>query len=154
MLCQFSTCHYLFDGKMLMWQTAKKINLLSYQWNFFYFFILAIYHVSNFIKEITIVTKLTWYWKVKNQVNTIKRLTTKLKYGKRSVSLDCTENVFQRVCVLNSGSHALFTGVTSTEFNKIFIKIRSHNTIYTFKNYFVTVFSVFNNKRYPNRPKI
>ena len=75
-----------------MWQTAKKINLLSYQHNFFFF--LAIYHVSNFIKEIIIVTKLTWYWKVKNQVNTIKRLTAKLKYGKRSVSLDCAENVF------------------------------------------------------------
>ena len=28
-------------------------------------------------------------------------------------------------------------------FNKIFIKIESHDTIHTFKNYFVTVFSIF-----------
>ena len=34
---------------------------------------------------------------------------------------------------------------------------RSHDTIHTFKNYFVTVFSIFNfnkNKLYPNRPLI
>ena len=36
-------------------------------------------------------------------------------------------------------------------------KFESHNTIYTFKNYFITVFLVINfqfstNKRYPNRP--
>ena len=37
-------------------------------------------------------------------------------------------------------------------FRKIFIKNGSHDTIYTFKNYFVTVFSIFSNKRYPNRP--
>ena len=35
----------------------------------------------------------------------------------------------------------------------------SHDTIYTFKNYFVTVFSVINfqfsmNKQYPNRPYV
>ena len=38
-------------------------------------------------------------------------------------------------------------------------KFESHNTIYTFKNYFTTVFLVINfqfstNKRYPNRPKV
>ena len=34
------------------------------------------------------------------------------------------------------------------------IKNRSHDTIYTFKNYFATVFSVFsNNKLNPNGPK-
>ena len=68
------------------------------------------------------------------------------------VSLDCIENVFQRVCVLNSGSRALFIGPISTKFVKIFIKIGYHNTIHTFKNYFAIVFSVFNNKRYSNRP--
>ena len=31
-------------------------------------------------------------------------------------------------------------------------KSGSHRTIHIFKNYFVTVFSVFNNKRYSNRP--
>ena len=40
-------------------------------------------------------------------------------------------------------SHALFTGPTSTLFRKKKFKNRSHGTIYTFKNYFVTVFSVF-----------
>ena len=49
------------------------------------------------------------------------------------------------------GSRALFTGPISTNFSKFFFKIGSHSTINTFKNYFVTVFLVFNNKRYPNR---
>jgi len=31
-------------------------------------------------------------------------------------------------------------------------KTRSHDIIHTFKNYFTAVFSIFNNKRYPNRP--
>ena len=31
-------------------------------------------------------------------------------------------------------------------------KTGSHDTIHIFKNYFATVFSVFSNKRYPNRP--
>ena len=43
--------------------------------------------------------------------------------------------------------------------NNFFIKNWSHNTIHTFKNYFVTVFSVFSfqfqqNKSYPNRPLV
>ena len=39
-------------------------------------------------------------------------------------------------------------------FNKIFIKNGSHDTIYIFKNYFATIFSIFSfqqNKRYPNK---
>ena len=51
---------------------------------------------------------------------------------------------FQHVCVLNNGSRILFRGFTSTEFSKIFIKTESHNTIYTFKNYFVIIFLIFN----------
>ena len=42
-------------------------------------------------------------------------------------------------------------------FNYFFIKNESHNTIYTFKNYFVTVFSVFSiqqNKQYLNGPSV
>ena len=31
-------------------------------------------------------------------------------------------------------------------------KLRSHSIIHTFKNYFITVFSIFSNKWYPNRP--
>ena len=50
------------------------------------------------------------------------------------------------------GSHALFTGPTSMDFNKFFFKTGSHGTIHIFKNYFATVFLVFSNKRYPKRP--
>ena len=46
------------------------------------------------------------------------------------------------------GSHALFTGSTSTDFSIKKIKIRSHNTIHTFKNYFAPVFSIFNFQQY------
>ena len=46
---------------------------------------------------------------------------------------------------------ALFMGPTSLKFSNFNFKIGSHGIIYTFKNYFATVFSVFNNKRYPNR---
>ena len=50
------------------------------------------------------------------------------------------------------GSHALFTGSTNTDFSKFFFKIGSNGTIHIFKNYFVTVFSIFSNKQYPNQP--
>ena len=36
-------------------------------------------------------------------------------------------------------------GPINTKFSKIFIKTESYDTIYIFKNYFTTVFSVFNN---------
>ena len=42
-----------------------------------------------------------------------------------------------------SGSHVLFTGPTNIFFAKTLIKNGSHGTIHIFKNYFVTVFSVF-----------
>ena len=35
---------------------------------------------SIFIQDITIGTKLTWHWKVRDQIDTIERLKTKLKY--------------------------------------------------------------------------
>ena len=44
-------------------------------------------------------------------------------------------NCEQCICVL-------FTVPQITLFSNFFIKNRSHNTIYTFKNYFATVFSV------------
>ena len=52
---------------------------------------------------------------------------------------------------------ALFTDSQISLFSNFFIKNRSHDTIHTFKNYFVTVFSVsvfnFNkNKLNPNGP--
>ena len=51
---------------------------------------------------------------------------------------------------------ALFTDPQISFFINFFIKNESHSTIHTFKNYFVTVFSVFSfqfqqNKFYPNR---
>ena len=54
---------------------------------------------------------------------------------------------------------ALFTVPQITLFNNFFIKNRSHSTIYTFKNYFATVFSVSvfsfsKNKLNPNTPYI
>ena len=33
------------------------------------------------IQEIMVGTKLTWYWMIRDQINTIKRLGTKLKYN-------------------------------------------------------------------------
>ena len=50
--------------------------------------------------------------------------------------------------------HALFMGLTTILFKKK-IKNGTHSIIHTFKNYFVTVFSVFSfnkNKLYPNGP--
>ena len=52
------------------------------------------------------------------------------------------------------GSRALFTGLASTDFSKIFFKTESHGTIYTFKNYFAIVFLIFSNKWYSNRPLV
>jgi len=49
----------------------------------------------------------------------------------------------QLVCFF-SGSCALFTGPTSTFFNKNKFKTGSHDTIHKFKDYFAIVFSVFN----------
>ena len=53
--------------------------------------------------------------------------------------------------------YALFMDPQITLFSNFFIKNGSHGTIYTFKNYFATVFSVFNfqfqqNKFYSNSP--
>ena len=53
-----------------------------------------------------------------------------------------TSKYFTGMCH-TSGSRALFTGPTNLFFSYFFIKNRSHGTIYTFKNYFATVFSIF-----------
>ena len=52
------------------------------------------------------------------------------------------------------GSCALFMRPTRTKFSNFFFKTGFHGTIHIFKNYFTTVFSVFSNKRYPNRPQM
>ena len=56
-----------------------------------------------------------------------------------------------RVCVFLCGSCTLFTRPASIDFSKFFFKTGSHGTIHIFKNYFAIVFSIFNNKRYPNK---
>ena len=48
---------------------------------------------------------------------------------------------------LDDGSCALFRELASTFFSKILIKTGFYSTIYTFKNYFVTMFSVFSNNK-------
>ena len=58
------------------------------------------------------------------------------------------------VCVCSGNKVAFFSGFTgliSTFFSKFFFKTWSHSTIYTFKNYFTKMFSVFSNKRCLNR---
>ena len=59
---------------------------------------------------------------------------------------------------VNQWARALFMDPQISFFINFFIKNGSHSTIYTFKNYFATVFSVFSfqfqqNKFYPNTPK-
>ena len=49
------------------------------------------------------------------------------------------------------GSCVLFMEPTNMDFSKFFFKIGSYGTIYIFKNYFITIFLIFNNKQYPNR---
>ena len=61
---------------------------------------------------------------------------------------------FLRQITLFITVHTLFMGPIAILFRKI-ITNRSYGTIHTFKNYFVTVFSVFSfskNKLYPNGP--
>ena len=67
-------------------------------------------------------------------------------------------SLFFLACVLEETKfavHALFMGLTVTLLKKN-IKNGSHGTIHIFKNYFVTVFSVFSfskNKLYLNEPE-
>ena len=48
------------------------------------------------------------------------------------------------VFIFLCGSHVLFIELINMNFSQFFFKIEYHSTIYTFKNYFVTVFSIFN----------
>ena len=51
------------------------------------------------------------------------------------------------ICWLFHGeqcTYVLFTDPQISLFSNIFIKNRSHGTIHTFKNYFITMFSIFN----------
>ena len=72
-----------------------------------------------------------------------------------SVSLDSSRQCIlcypMRLCFISVGPQALFMGPATWEKCKFNFKTGSHSTIHTFKNYFATMFLVFNNKRYPNR---
>ena len=67
------------------------------------------------------------------------------------LGLDCDKKQQNVRLLFFCGSYILFMGPTSTDFSKFFFKTVSHNTIHTFKNYFATIFLIFNNKRYPNK---
>ena len=73
-----------------------------------------------------------------------------------SVHLEHTFSMCSYIWLKNSGFRALITRPTSTFFSqkKKNFKIRSHDTIYTFKNYFATIFLGFSNKQYLIRPLV
>ena len=50
---------------------------------------------SIFIQKITIRTKLTRYWKVRDQIDTIQRLRTKLKYALKNRDQICSLSFFE-----------------------------------------------------------
>ena len=82
------------------------------------------------------------------QFSAVSKWTLSNRLGTTETQCICISMFFfffieKHVSVLSNGSCALFMGPTKLFFNKIFIKNGSHGTIYTFKNYFVTVFSVF-----------
>ena len=57
-------------------------------------------------------------------------------------------------CWKNMGLTALFTDAQKSYKHRFQYKFGSHSIIHTFKNYFATVFSIFSNKQYPNRPLV
>ena len=69
------------------------------------------------------------------------------------MSLDSGRSGVLCVCVFLVGSCVLFTRYANMEKHKSNFKTAFHNTIYTFKNYFATMFSVFSNNKFnPNKP--
>ena len=68
----------------------------------------------------------------------------RLTINQRSLRLDCTKIISMHAFGVFSGFYALFTKHTDTFFNKNNFKTGSHDTIHTFKNYFATIFSIFN----------
>ena len=54
------------------------------------------------------------------------------------------EALFSKINAFLVGSVHCSRDLQTSFFNKTFIKNEFHDTIYTFKNYFITMFSVFN----------
>ena len=69
-------------------------------------------------------------------------------------SMPLSKNINPVLSWKNDGSHALFMWPTNIFFIKNNFKTEFHDTIHIFKIYFVTVFLVFSNKRYPNWPYV
>ena len=61
---------------------------------------------------------------------------------------------FPNGCVFNLWVSCTVHGTHKNEIQQFFFKTGFYGTIHTFKNYFTTLFSVFSNKRYPNRPQM
>ena len=75
------------------------------------------------------------------------------------VSLQSVGMKILYVLLKNSGSHDTIYRLSNLAKHRFLSKFESHNTIYTFKNYFATVFSAISyqfsaNKRYPNKPLV
>ena len=68
----------------------------------------------------------------------------------RRLGLDCDEKKKNVLCFF-CGSREQFMGPVNTDFNKFFFKTEFYGTIHTFKNYFITIFIVFSNKRCLNK---
>ena len=75
----------------------------------------------------------------------IKKSTT------QHIVLQTKPSVEQHLHQATVGVWSFRVGPASTFSKKTIFKIESHGSIHIFKNYFVTVFSVFNNKQYRNR---
>ena len=73
----------------------------------------------------------------------MQRKFKKKKKKRFRILLDRAENSFSAVFCVSNEFRALFTGLASTLFSKKNFKSKSHSTIYTFKNYFATIFLVF-----------
>ena len=71
--------------------------------------------------------------------------------GRLCVSLNSGKSSVLRVYVFLVESCILFAESVSVKKCNSNFKTGSHDTIYIFKNYFTTVFSVFSNKQYLNR---
>ena len=57
----------------------------------FIYLLFRLFNTSDFsIQEITIGTKLTWHWKIRDQTDTIKKLGTKLKYSLKDMDQICS----------------------------------------------------------------
>ena len=120
--------HNLFDQQNKRW-TVLSSGSMHYLWDPKTSFLNKTFIKNGF--HDTIHTFKNYFVTVFSVFRKISSIQTNVQ-----LSNDCLDSLF-------NGSRALFTGPTSTLFIKKDIKNRFHSTIHIFKNYFVTVFSVF-----------